>query len=289
MSSRSLSTWRCSVTSCAVPSIDTASPSRWTTRPRPRTIRSSPSGRMMRCSNANGPAAGGRLAHGLLGEPTIVGMDELEVALVGEGLQRLPLEPEDAVKLVRPARRRRAGRPTPSCRCGRGPAPRAAARRVRASALGRGLALGERRAEDEQADDHDGERGLGKLHPLGRRLSPERHGPVDGSPGADRADQEGRGGGADLLEAERRPEQEREDQVRVPPRSGEEHDRAHGDERGEQRDALEETGACGGPSLRGGVVEDEQDGRDDQDPHRVAEPPEQPRRAVGVLPLRRRA
>jgi hypothetical protein len=103
--------------------------------------------------------------------------------------------------------------------------------------------------------------------------------PLPRSRDRERGDDEAARDRAELSEAEDGPDEQREEQVRIAPVAAQEHDGAHADERRGQRQRLHSLGAT--EPAPGSARADEDQRRDDQVAHRVADPPEQPLGGVG--------
>ena len=198
---------------------------------------------------------------------TLVRVDAAEEALERERM-RPRIDAEDAEELARPGDLVRGDLPLPATEVGE-------TLRLR-EALARLLPLGQGRAEDEQADRDKGEQRLQNLH-LRRQVAPERRLAGDDPGDRDRGDGEASRRRPELAKAERRPDEEGEDRIRVAPQAAEEDRGADARKEREQGEGFERS-----PPFEPGRSRrpDEENGRDQQVAHGVAEPPEHPRRSV---------
>src|SRR4029453_14513134 len=150
----------------------------------------------------------------LANELAIVRMDLLEVRAVGHvGEWR---EPVDTEQLVRPADSVVGDAPPPTADVGE----LLRLGKVRPLVLQRSLrrpSLGERRAKKEEAEDYRRQQAFGDLHDLGGAATGEWRRPVDGAFDRERSDNEAACDCPSLREAERGPDQERKEQVRIAP------------------------------------------------------------------------
>ena len=206
-------------------------------------------------------------------------MDARHVRLVVD-LDRLGLEPVEAVELVRPGDSVRSDVPLPAPDVGELLRLREACVRPLEPPLGLS-ALGEDGAEDEEADGNTRSKRFEDLDDLGRAAAAERGRPVNGSGDRQCPDDEAARHGAELPEAQDGPDQGWEEKVRVPPLPAEKDDRADGDEHDEEHEALEQRAVDeAAPRAR---RENEDQRGDEEGAHCVSDPPEEP---VGaVVPL----
>ena len=142
-------------------------------------------------------------------------------------------------------------------------------------------ALAEDRAEEEEAHDHGRQQALDDLHELSGRVLAQRQRAVNRACNGDRGHEKASGHGARLAETQRCPNEEREDHVRVAPAPGEEDRRADPSDCRQDDHGLEplrrSRELAPGPGRR-----DQEERRDDERAHAVADPPEQPARACVV-------
>ena len=101
--------------------------------------------------------------------------------------------------------------------------------------------LGEDRAEDEQADREPAGEPLHDLCDFGCASLSDRSGAADRSRDGEDGDDEAADDCAGLMESEYRPDEEREDQVRIAPEAAEEDDRGDRHEEREQKPGFDQS------------------------------------------------
>ena len=213
----------------------------------------------------------------------VVRMDAGQETLVADR-DGAGLEAEDPIELVRPGHIRLRDLPRPAadvCERLRLGQPRA---RLPQLFPGR-LSLGERRGQQEEADRRDRDQRLDDLHALGGVRRDDRHGARHRPERPERTDDQHACRRAQLPKAKHGVDEHREDQVRVPPATGDEHDQADADERADKGDCLEEPARLWCTPRSDVADRDEKERRDHQDAGGVAEPPEHPARAVRGVQL----
>ena len=169
---------------------------------------------------------------GLADEVPIVGMDALDVRLEGHVL-RLRLETEHPKELVRPADLVLGDVPVPAADVGD---------LLRLVEAGNGFgdlldgahALLQNGTQDQQADGDSSEEPFEDLDDLGVASVGERNRAVDGAGDGDCGDEEASGDCARLPKTQGRPDQDREDQVRVAPVARQEDEGAEAGEHGDE-------------------------------------------------------
>ena len=144
--------------------------------------------------------------------------------------------------------------------------------------LSGGAPLGEDGAEDEQADREPAGEALDDLCDLRGASVSDGRGATDRARHREDGDDEAASDGAELMKAQGCPDEERKDQVRIAPETAEKDDRADRGQKNEQQAGFGQSRSVE-PAPRP-LREHEQQRRDDEVPHGVAEPPEEPRRPV---------